>query len=317
MHSGGGETNVETHLRQCGDRYEIVLTSGIYVASRCAQAVRTHAPRAALVFDTIDVHFLREYREAKVTRNLNRIRNALRVRAIELSVARNADLTLVVSDREKELLEEESPEIRAFVLPNIHEVTLPGAPFEERRDLYYLGAYTFQPNIDAVVNFVREVLPAVRLRLPGVRFYVAGADPTDEVRGLESEGAIVTGYIPDLATFFDCRRVCVVPLRYGAGIKGKVLLSMAHGVPVVTSPVGAEGIPARDGLDLMIAREAGDWPILIERVYHDRALWCTLSRNGMDLVERNYSFRAVSARVDALLGEMESRIDRQTRAVHG
>ncbi len=165
-----------------------------FVAARHLKAVRTCAPDAALVFDTIDLHFPREYRAARLTGSVPRLQGALKLKRTELAIARAAAVTLVASDREKARLEGEDPRIAVRVVPNVHEVRSSPAGPDARWDLLFLGAYTFDPNVDAMVHFVRDVLPEVRRRLPGIRLFVAGADPTPEIHALAGEGVVVTGW---------------------------------------------------------------------------------------------------------------------------
>ena len=298
---GGGVTTADAYLEREGRQYDIVLMTGAFVASRHIAAVRRFAPQARLIFDTIDLHHLREYREARLTGNVPRLQAALKLKRVELSIARAADVTLVVSDREQSVLENEDPRIRTWVVPNIHEADTATAVPAGRRDLMFLGAFTFSPNADAMTNFVGQILPELRRRLPGVRLHIVGSDPTPEVLALACEDVVVSGWVEDLAGYFSCCRAFVAPLRFGAGIKGKLLLSMAHGLPAVVSPIAVEGIPAVAGRDVLVARTPAEWADEICRLYQDDALWATLSGHGRALIGTHYSFAAVGRRVDGLV----------------
>jgi glycosyltransferase involved in cell wall biosynthesis len=303
---------VDEYLRRAGHLADVILLSGAFVAARHLAAVRSFASDAVYLFDTIDLHFLREYRAAKLTGNVPRLQSALKLKRTELAIARAVDATLVVSDREKDVLEREDPRIRAWVVPSVQDVAPTPAGLAHRRDLLFLGAYSFEPNVDAMVFFVRDVWPEVQRRLPGVRLRIAGADPTAEIHALERGDIEVTGSVGDLAGCFDLYRVFVAPLRFGAGIKSKVLLSMALGVPVVASPMAVEGIPARDGQDVLVAESPREWANQIVRLYHEDALWATLSANGRSLVRTHYSVDAVGARVATLVDAL-----RRTRVPGG
>jgi glycosyltransferase involved in cell wall biosynthesis len=292
---------VDEYLRRAGHLADVILLSGAFVAARHLAAVRRFAPHAVCLFDTIDLHFLREYRAAKLTGNVPRLQSALKLKRTELAIARVVDATLVVSEREKRVLEREDPRIRAWVVPSVQDVHPTPAGLRLRRDLLFLGAYSFEPNVDAMVFFVRHVWPDVQRRLPGVRLRIAGADPTAEIQALEREDIEVTGPVGDLAGCFDRCRVFIAPLRFGAGIKSKLLLSMAHGVPVVASPMAVEGLPARDGEDVLVAETPGEWASQIGRLYDEDALWSRLSANGRSLVHTHYSVDAVGARVATLV----------------
>jgi O-antigen biosynthesis protein len=291
---------VDAHVRHDGSRYDVVWISGAYVASRHVREIRALAPQAALAFDTIDLHFLREFREARLTGNVNRVKNALKVKRAELAIARAADVTVIVSEKERATLAAEDPAIRTWVVPTIHEVHPSPPPLASRGDLVFLGSFTFSPNIDAMRFFSGSVFPDVLRRLPGVRLHILGSDPPDEIRSLASSSVLVTGYVPNLRSRFDACRLSVVPLRYGAGIKSKLLLSMGLGVPAVASPIAVEGLPVEDGRDILVAPGPAEWPALIERAYTDEALWNRLSANGRSLVARHYSAEVVEESVGRL-----------------
>jgi GT2 family glycosyltransferase len=280
-------------LREHGARFDAVVACRHYVARQFLPLLRMHAPRATLVFDTIDLHYLREGRAAEVAGDAAMARAAQRTRALELEVIARSDLTLVVSEAERALLARDAPTAHVEVLSNLHHVAGPGAPFAQRRDLVFVGGFRHPPNVDAVRWFVEAVFPRVRARLPGVRFHCIGGDVVDAVAALGAhEGVLVHGHVPDIAPYMDGCRVALAPLRYGAGVKGKVNLSMAHGQPVVATPCAVEGMHLRDGHDVLVADDADAFADAVVRLHGDEALWNALARNGLDNVARHFSLDA-------------------------
>jgi glycosyltransferase involved in cell wall biosynthesis len=164
-----------------------------------------------------------------------------------------------------------------------------GRGFAARRDVCFLGGYTHPPNVDAVRFFAADILPRLRAHDASLGFVVAGANPGAEVRALESAHVRVTGLVPDLRDVFDPARVFVCPLRYGAGMKGKIVTAMAYGIPVVTTSIGIEGIEARDGEDVLVADGADAFAAAVMRLYGDARLWRKLSENGVRLVAERYA----------------------------
>ncbi|MBV9538563.1 MAG: glycosyltransferase, partial [Acidisphaera sp.] len=142
----------------------------------------------------------------------------------------------------------------------------------------------------------------------GLRFIIAGANPTPDVLALACEDVVVTGLIPDLRELFDAVRVFVSPLRYGAGMKGKILSAMSYGVPVVTTSVGLEGFAAKPGVHLLVADTPAEIAEATLRLYRDRSLWRELSTEGMRLVETRYSHtqgtKILAAAIDTAFGRM-------------
>ncbi|MHB8992319.1 MAG: glycosyltransferase, partial [Chloroflexota bacterium] len=251
--SGQSEDVVEEQLRRDGRGYDAVMLSGVFVAARHLAGVRRYAPEAAVLFDTVDLHHIREYREARLTGNARRLKRALQLRDQELAVAAAADFTLVVSPVEKETLERACPGIRVRVVSTVHEVDGTTRPFAQREGILFVGSYHHSPNVDAAGYLVRELLPLVRRELPGVKSYLLGSNPPPEIAELASEEIVVPGYQPDLRPYFDRCKLSVAPLRFGAGVKGKLLTSLGYGVPVVASPLAAEGMGLADGRELLIA----------------------------------------------------------------
>jgi len=285
-------------LAEHGPRFDVAMVCRHYVASEFFPLLRRHAPQARLVFDSIDLHYLREARTAQVTGDQALAQGAARTRRRELAVIAAADTTLVVSAAEREVLAADAPAARVEVLSNLHSVSGPGLPFDQRHDLVFVGGFRHPPNVDAVRWFVAEVLPLVRKRLPEVRFHCIGADVPPEIVALaDVPGVSVHGYIPDITPYMDGCRLALAPLRYGAGVKGKVNLSMAHGQPVVATSCAAEGMHLIDGHDVLVADDAAGFADAVVHAYGDRGLWERLAANGLDNIARHFSAEAARATV--------------------
>ncbi|MGY1459732.1 glycosyltransferase [Luteimonas sp. A534] len=277
-------------LAEHGPRFDVVMVCRHYVASEFLPLLRRHAPQARVVFDTIDLHYLRETRTADVTADRALAQAAARTRRQELAVIAAADTTLVVSAVEREVLAADAPDARVEVLSNLHSVAGPGLPFDQRRDLVFVGGFRHPPNVDAVRWFGGEVMPLVRARLPDVGFHCIGADVPPEVAALSGvPGITVHGYVPDITSYMDGCRLALAPLRYGAGVKGKVNLSMAHGQPVVATSCAAEGMHLIDGHDVLVADDAVAFADAVVRAYGDRELWERLAANGLDNIALHFS----------------------------
>ena len=288
-------------FRDNGARFDLVFISRHYVVSVYLGLVRLHAPQAKLVFDTVDLHYLREQREAELANRADLMHAADLTRTRELALIRSSDMTLVVSPVEKALLAQEAPGARVDILSNVHEVFGRRRDYAQREGLVFMGGFAHPPNADAVIWFVREVLPHVRRELPDIAFHIVGSKPGDEVRALGQEpGVIVEGFVEDIAPFMDGCRVAVAPLRYGAGVKGKVNMSMSYGQPVVATPIAIEGMHAQAGRDVLVAADAEGFAREVVRTYTDEALWRMLSDNGVENVRRHFSFEAAREAVRKL-----------------
>lgn len=285
-----------------GPHLDAVILSRHYVASAFLPLVETFAPKARRIFDTVDLHYLREERAAGIAGDDPELRRlAAETKRAELALMRACDLTLVVSPVERALLAAELPEARVEVLSNVHEVAGRGTGFNERRDIWFIGGFQHPPNVDAVQWFVREVWPLVAAAVPDARFHVVGSKMPESMRALAGNGVEIHGHVEDLAPFLDGCRVSVAPLRYGAGVKGKVNQAMAHGQPVVATPMAVEGMHLVDGVEVLVAETPAEFAAAVVRLYRDELLWEQLSQAGMANVASHFSFEAARAALARVL----------------
>ncbi len=289
-------------LREHGPRFHTIVVSRHYVARGLLPLLRASAPQACVVFDTVDLHYLREQREAELSGDERLLRAALRTRARELDTIARSDATLVVSEVERALLARDAPGARVEVLSNLHAIAGHGLPCERRRDLVFVGGFHHPPNVDAVRWFASEVFPQVRRELPGVVFHCIGAHVPAEVRALAAQpGVEVHGHVADIAPYMDGCRIALAPLRFGAGVKGKINMSMAHGQPVVATSCAVEGMHLVDGEDVLVADDAAGFASAVVRLYRDQVLWERLVAGGLANVERHFSLDAARPTVRRVL----------------
>jgi len=285
-------------LRTHGARFDVAMVSRYYVAGELLPLLAHHAPRARRIFDTVDLHYVRERRGAELAGDDAGLRAAETTRRLELDAIARADITLVVSEAERAQLARDVPDAHVELLSNLHRVAGPGLPFDQRSDLVFVGGFRHPPNIDAVLWFAREVFPRIRERLPDARFHCIGAEPPEAVAALATTpGIVVHGHVPDIVPWMDGARVGVAPLRYGAGVKGKVNLSMAHGQPVVATSCAVEGMHLHDGVDVAVADDAAAFADAVVALYQDRERWDRQARAGLENILRHFSPDAAAATV--------------------
>ncbi|WDI92696.1 glycosyltransferase [Xanthomonas campestris] len=293
---------IGTWLRTHGPRFSAVLLVRHHVAHACLPLLKRYAPQARTLFDTVDLHYLRERRGAELAGDANLLRSAERTRLRELEIMAATDVTVLVSAAEQAQLHADAPQIRTALLSNLHEVAGSGQPFAQRRDLVFVGGFRHPPNVDAVQWFISAIFPLVRAQLPDVVFHCIGADVPAALQLLadETPGVQLHGHVPDLVPYMDTLRIAVAPLRFGAGVKGKINLSMAHGQPVVGTTCAVEGMHLHDGEDVCVADEADAFAAAIVRLYQDAALWQRLADNGLRNVAQHFSLDAARATVRTL-----------------
>lgn len=296
-----------TWFRNHGDRFDAVWVSRHYVLSEMVQLVRRYAPQAKLIFDTVDLHYLRERRTAEVSANAAMARTAEKTREIELGLIARSDTTVVVSQAEVDILAQDAPGEHVTLLSNVHEVAGPGSSFADRKDIVFVGGFIHVPNIDAVKWLVTEIFPLVRAQLPDVQLHVVGADVPDEIAAFDAEpGVTIHGFVEDIDPMMDDVRLTVAPLRFGAGVKGKINLAMAHGQPVVGTSVAVEGMHLTPGEDVLTADDPAELADQIVRAYTDQQLWERLRDGGLRNIEEHFSMD-VARRVVRELFELDQR----------
>ena len=288
-----------------GGEFDFVMISRHYVASRYLALLRRYCPQAHFIFDTVDLHYLREERLARLERSHLLERSAAQTRRSELAVIKAADATLVVSMAEQAVLKEAAPTARVHIISNVHEVVGSRRPFSERKDLCFVGNYQHPPNVDAAQWFVGSIWPLVRAQLPGVEFHLIGSKAPDRIRALHGNGVHFHGFVADLEPWLDGCRIAVAPLRYGSGMKGKVNMSMSRGQPVVATPMAVEGMLAKPGRDVLVAETAEEFAAEVVRLYRDEALWNRISSLGLENVRRYFSVETARLGLQKLLKSFE------------
>lgn len=297
----GGPLDMDRFLKEIGGSLRFAIVSRPTVAWSNLPMLRSLVPGATLIYDTVDLHFLREQRRALIEPDSGAEESAAYHHSIETTLTKLYDATWVVSEVEAEKLRAEQPDVSVSVLPNIHPDEPPGPSFGQREGLVFVGSYTHLPNRDAAHFLAEEVLPLVHDRLPEVPVHLVGSFPTDDVRGLASEHVKVLGWVGDLAEIYHRARLCVAPLRYGAGMKGKLGQSLAYGLPVVTTALGAEGMGLTDGHDVLLGVGAQGIADAVVAAYLDEELWSRLARNGRETISRHYSPDAVRRELVGIL----------------
>jgi GT2 family glycosyltransferase/SAM-dependent methyltransferase/glycosyltransferase involved in cell wall biosynthesis len=297
-------TTVDQHLKEYGQRYDLAFLFRPGVVERDLKAIRKLCPQAKMLFHTVDLHFLRMSREAELQSDKVKQKAADEMKQRELAAIRAVDASIVHSTAELEHLRPLLPDAKLHVFPLIMDIKGTSKTFAERRDIVFIGGYQHTPNVDAVQYFVEKIMPLLRKQLPGVRFYAVGSKPPAEIQALASEDIIITGFVEDLTPLLDKMRVSVAPLRYGAGIKGKIGTAMAVGLPVVATSLAAEGMSLTDSENILVADGAEAFANAVAKIYQDEALWNRISQNGLAFADKAWGAEAAYRTLDSILNSV-------------
>jgi glycosyltransferase involved in cell wall biosynthesis len=297
-----GHQEALAHLFINGGQYRAAWISRPEMAEQYLPLVRALAVKARVIYDTVDLHWIRFQRGIEYADDRDALQEqAERYRRIELSNAKASDLTIAITEEEKQTLLAEAPDLDVAVIPNVHRICDMVMPLAGRSGLFFIGGFHHAPNVDAVIWCVREILPLVHRRLPNLRFHIVGSDMPKSITSLKSKLVDPIGYVPDVTSWFEETRVFVAPLRHGAGMKGKIGQSLSFGLPVVTTSIGAEGIGLTHEVDALVADDPVAFADAIIKLCTDDELWTRISTNGYELVKQRYSSEAVARQLLPLL----------------
>ncbi|MGH6888542.1 MAG: glycosyltransferase [Rhizomicrobium sp.] len=297
-------SNFAGYVRQHANNYDLVYVARHKIAEEVIPLVREVSSGTKIIFNLADLHFLREQREAALGSEGYSVARAAKTRRRELAVITASDLTFSYSDVELGILAGEvTSRTRLAKMPWVVDCRPRTVPFAETRDILFVGGFAHPPNATAVTFFVRKVMPLLQERLPDVVFNVVGSGAEAAVAGLSSDRVRIIGHVPNVREWLDRTRVFVAPLLAGAGLKGKVLDALAHGVPSVLSPIAAEGTGLVHEAECLIAESADAWAECIARLYHDEDLWSQLTIGALRAAKSRFSFsEAVSILENELAG---------------
>ncbi|MDT3428000.1 GT2 family glycosyltransferase [Paenibacillus forsythiae] len=293
----------ESFIKARSLQFDLVWLARPNVSLFKLDVVRKWIPNVKIVYDTIDLYYLRTQRQSEIENN-KELENSAQLYLIEESyLARQADYTITVTEDERKRLNEIDPSINTFVIPTIHgDEDAKLIPYEDREGIMFLGGYQHSPNVDAVTWFAQEVLPLIRNKLKGIVFYILGSNPTSEVLALQKDGEVeVVGWVKNIRPWFEKTRVFVSPLRYGAGMKGKNGQSMSYGLPIVTTTIGAEGMNMAQGQHALIADTAQQFAESVINLYQSKEVWTRISTESKKLVSDCYSPHRAKEMLNKLL----------------
>lgn len=225
-----------------------------------------------------------------------------RVRRYEVDIMKAFDCGTVVAEFDRDYLLQQDSSLNLSVVPmGVDLAYFSREPACQRApaNLLFTGTMNYFPNVDAVLYFCREIFPRIREQHPNATFTIVGREPTEQVQRLAAQpGVVVTGSVPDVRPYFEKASVFVSPMRAGSGIQTKNLEAMAMGVPVVTSAVGAMGLAADIGTELLVADTPASFAAQVMQLVDNRERRETLAQAGRKRVETTYSWHAIGERLE-------------------
>ncbi len=309
--------SVEDVLRRQAGGFDVVYLHRAGIAARYLNLARFHQPQARLLYSVADLHHVRLARQAALAGNEALHQQALQMRRTECAAAMAADTVITHSEPEAALLRQLVPQADVRCIGWDVPVRRPMVAFRQRRGVAFIGAYRHAPNLDAAVWLAEAVMPLVWQADPAIPCTLVGSDMPEWLHRLAGPGLEVAGQVAGLGpAVFDRVRLTVAPLRFGAGLKGKVLDSLAAGVPCAMTPVAAEGLALPPALQALVGQDAAALAAVILRLHGSTTLNREAGRAGQDLVRQGYTAEAVTEAIrGAVEGQKAEGLDDAERCV--
>ncbi len=294
-----GATDVLMTLRN--ELFDLIIYEFYHYVSRYIDFVRFYQPQARVLIDSVDIHYNRLFSKATLTGISSDLKTAVTVKQQELVAYRLADLIIVVTEDDGLLLKKDAPSTQIGLLPNIHRIPEFIAVLPPYTKLLFVGSFKHEPNVDAVLYFCKDIFPLLLKMNSSFTLEVIGPNPPESILALQSDHIFIRGFVECLDDYYRNAHISVAPLRFGAGMKGKIGEALSFGLPVVTTEIGAEGFGLSQNENILVARTSLDFAESILQLSQDNQLYKKLSTNGYDFIKENYSEVATRAKLINLI----------------
>jgi len=297
-------TNMNALLDERGDMFKYVVLSRAESCEHYMDIIRRKCPSAKIIYNTVDLHFLRMAREAEISGKAEDKKAAAKMQKEELSYIDKSDRIIVISQAERDLLSKQHKikSGKIHTIPLIRNETQRAGGFEGRKDIAFIGGYKHPPNVDAVHWLVKKVWPAIAKAVPDASLRICGSHMPKEFYEYASDRISIDGFIPDLDQFLSELKLTIAPLRFGAGLKGKVASSIGAGVPCVGTDIAFEGMSEK-GLKAIKfeANTPQAFAKYCAELYLDEKKWQKASVSGVSYHNSNYAYHNIAPMFEKLL----------------
>jgi glycosyltransferase involved in cell wall biosynthesis len=286
-------------VKENASKIDMVLLSRPHIAIKYIDFIKEHT-KASIFYYGHDLHFLREMRQYEIENDPKLLTSSKEWKQLELQLFNKADVVLTPSASELPLIKEMVTNkkihvIKPYIFLNLRD---PIQDFSNRKNILFVGGFTHVPNVDAVLWFVKEVWPLIQYEIDDVKFLIAGSNPPAEINKLSGKDDIdVLGFVSEAALqqLYSQIKLVVIPLRYGAGVKGKTVEAMYNGVPFVTTDFGIEGLPGNISF-LKAQNSATEFANEVVRLYTaPKDELCSYSTNATQYIRKNFYYETIKS----------------------
>lgn len=291
------------HLRY----FDYVFLNRPHIGKKYARWFKENS-KAVVVYYGHDLHFLREYRQYEKTGDIQMLHQSQRSKEIEMEIMKIVDIVLSVSPEEKKIIDKELNNDKTIVTPIFFYRDFEKATYDisKKSGLVFVGGFAHTPNVDGVKWFVSDILPIIRKEIPDIKLTLAGSNPTAEIMSMAGNGIEVTGYLSDekLTELYQRSRVCVIPLRFGAGVKGKTVDAMYNRMAIVSTSIGLEGLNGIESY-LQAHDDPDDFAREVIRLYKDDNEIAKAYEKNIEYVRENLSYKQALDLFESIFGRGE------------
>jgi GT2 family glycosyltransferase len=289
IHILAGADKVEQFLSEEYGYVAAIFISRVNIYMNWLRTITPRFSEIPFVFDTVDLHHLREHLAALNSKSEAGLVMAQGTKRRELHLVKSSAVTIVVNELEKEYLQQVVPGAQVAVVPTIHHLSDSVTHWNSRKGLFFVGGYGHPPNLDALRWFLHDIWPLLDPAIQSAGIDIVGANPPEEIKKLDSPTIRVHGWVEDIAPMLHSTRLSLAPLRSGAGVKGKIGEAWSYGVPVIGTTLAFNGMASSSDSAYLVADTPTDFAVKISDVYNNEVLWNTASDSGRQIIEKRYS----------------------------
>ena len=285
--------NWKKWLEDNGKVFDYVYLNRPHISEKYIDLARRFT-KAKIIYFGHDLHYLREYREYEITGDNAKLKSSNEWKEKEFSLFDKADVIHVVGTYEQGILKKEFNDkpvhnIPVYIYDGVRNDV--NKNFNERENIIFVGGFGHPPNVDAVLWFADKIFPSILEKYPNIVWYIVGSKPPENVQKLACKNILVTGFISDeeLADLYEKSRMAVVPLRVGAGVKGKVIEALYNQIPLITNPIGAEGLSLKEDA-FIVANTEQEFSDRVIELYENFDKLKELSDNSIEFIQNYFTY---------------------------
>ncbi|HMQ68564.1 MAG TPA: glycosyltransferase [Ignavibacteria bacterium] len=286
------------------NKFDLIFCDHIYLSQYISDTIPGNIPVIPNNEDCGFTYYKRMTENSGFTRSVYARSQWKKLLEYEIEVLKKYKVYITTSEKEKELISEYYNEAEIGVIENGVDTGFfsPKLRDDPVPNIVFTAWFKYYPNVKAAIDFTNNVFPEIRKKIPGIKFYIVGKEPPPVVKKLENtEGVTVTGYVNDIRDYLKNADAAVIPLQIGGGTRLKILEAMSMKIPVVSTPLGAEGLEVEDGTNILIAQNDEDFVNKVVNVINDKQLSGKLSENGRELMLEKYDWEISGNKLNQFL----------------